>query len=456
MNACGGLRQPIMVNVRGDAPSRRDPPGRYGALAVIEFSSMKRGFWWLFALLLAPASRGATDLGPQDFAFGAPVLTTSVAAGYRFALPLAVYRDTDRDDLGDLRVFNAQGEAVPYSSLRTEPEGQAHAPSSALLPLPSSGAAVNQTILDARAVDAAISALQLDWLESASDYSGRVKIDVSDDMNAWQTLVEGAPVANLHNNGRVFKENHVALAPTKARFWRITWVGPPPPFALTSVLAEPADSPAEAARASLEANGASDPADPDVYAFDLGAHPPTSRVSLMLPETNMVSSIELYSRRTPRDPWRFIARGNFYRITTAEGEQHGAPLRIAVDRDRYWRARINHGGGDTRSPPRLKVEWQPSEVTFLARGQGPFLLAFGSASAVGAEADLGALPAATEIASASLGAIHSLGGPSRLDPKAAAFPWVSATLRAVSILGTVLLGWIALRLYKNYGNSRTR
>jgi hypothetical protein len=418
---------------------------------------MKRGFWWLFTLLLAPASRGATDLAPQDFAFGAPVLVlTGEATAYRFALPLAVYRDTVRDDLGDLRVFNAQGEAVPYSSLRPEAPPPAQAVATALpsLPsLPSRGAAVNQTLFDGRGLDAAVSALRLDWPDSASDYSGRVKVEVSDDLGAWQTLIEGAPVANLHANGRLFKEARVPLAPTKAKFWRITWVGPPPPFALTSVLAEPADSPSAGGRASLDANGTVDPADPDVYTFDLGAHPPASRVNLLLPESNMVGGIELSSRRTPRDPWRFIARGNFYRITTAAGDEHNAPLGIAVDRDRYWRARLGPGAGVAQSAPRLQVEWLPTEVTFLARGRGPFLLAYGSAAVAGAETDLSALPAATQIESATLGPPRSLGGPSRLLPKPAAFPWVSAALRGVSILGAALLGWMVLRLYKNRSKS---
>jgi hypothetical protein len=415
---------------------------------------MKRGFWWLFALLLAPASRGATELAPQDFAFGAPVLTATAAAAYRFALPLAVYRDTVRDDLGDLRVFNAEGEAVPYSSLRSEPPPPVEAAATALPPLPSAGAAVNQTLLDGRGLEAAVSALRLDWPDSAYDYSGRVKVEVSDDLGAWQTLIEGAPIANLHANGRSFKESRVPLAPTKAKFWRVTWVGPPPPFALTRVLAESADSPSAATRMSLDANGIPDPTDPDVYTFDLGAHPPAARVNLLLPEINMLGGIELSSRRTLRDPWRFIARGNFYRITTAAGEQHNAPLGIAVDRDRYWRARIGPGEGVTQSPPRLQVEWLPTEVTFLARGRAPFLLAYGSAAAVGAETDLSALPAATQIESATLGTPHNIGGPSRLDPTAAPFPWVSAALRGVSILGAVLLGWMVLRLYNNRGKSR--
>jgi hypothetical protein len=72
------------------------------------------------ALLLAVASTvaGAADPTPQDFAYGQSIITTEAATGYRVALPLEVYRTAVRADLGDLRIFNAGGEIVPYALRR--------------------------------------------------------------------------------------------------------------------------------------------------------------------------------------------------------------------------------------------------------------------------------------------------------------------------------------------------
>src|ERR1700761_2193743 len=70
-----------------------------------------------FGLLSAPA---ALALTPQDFAYGMPIMPTELAAAYRVQLPVDVYK-VSVHDLGDVRVFNSQGEAVPYAIHRVDP-----------------------------------------------------------------------------------------------------------------------------------------------------------------------------------------------------------------------------------------------------------------------------------------------------------------------------------------------
>jgi hypothetical protein len=427
--------------------------------------------------LLASAGSGAAELSPQDFAFGMPVITQKDAAVYRFPLPLVVYRETVRDDLADLRLFNASGEVVPYSLLRPTPPQSAHTQAVALplFPLRSGARAVmngirltlesadsavdldtrhgdgaalpiNQYLLDGRALLASVSALELTWPETAADYSGRVKVEVSDDLDGWRTVVAAAPTANLHANGQVLIENRVLLTPTRARFWRLSWVGPAPAFGLTSVLAEPADSPRDASRASLDVAGIADSTDAGVEMFDLGAHLPVTRVSVLLPEINTVNTIELSSRRSLQDPWRTFAQSGFYRIKTADGEQQNSPLEIALDRDRFWRARIVRGDPPHQGTVRLHVEWVPNEVTFLARGQPPFLLAYGNATATAADSDLSQVPTDTDSAPAVLGAERTLGGQSRIDPRSAPVAWTRGLLWGTLLAAVLLLGWMAYRL----------
>jgi hypothetical protein len=447
---------------------------------------------WLFGLMAVPAlcATGAlcatarlcaaADLSPQDFAFGLPVTPSKDAAVYRFALPLDVYRGTTREDLGDLRVFNAQGEAVPYSLMRSVPASQPQQAATALplYPLrgsaravldgvrisidsPGSGAAVDlrqggaapavlQYVLDGRGLKGTVAALQFNWPETAADYSGRVKIEASDDLDTWQTLVAAAPTANLHANGQALIENRVALTPTEAKFWRISWVGPPPRFELTSVLAEPADNPVESAHEGLEVEGTWNPAEADADLFDLGAHLPVSRVNVILPEANTVTTVELSSRRTAAEPWHTVTQAGFYRLRTPEGEQHNAILDVSVNRDRYWRARIVRGGG-LQTPLRLRVEWIPNDVTFLARGLPPFLLAYGSGAVAGAEADLSQVPADVEIAAATVGSRQVLGGAGRLGPKAAPYPRARTVLWAALLLAVGLVGWLAARRFRDAG-----
>jgi len=164
-----------------------------------------------------------------------------------------------------------------------------------------------------------------------------------------------------------------------------------------------------------------------------------------------VLDVELTSRPTPNAPWRATLHAGFYRLKTADAEQQNAALPVTPDTDRYWRARILGAGSSPQSALRLHVEWIPNEVTFLAQGPAPFILAYGSASATRAEADLSQLPNTLKIVPATLSAVQVTGGKSRLIAKPAPFPAMRAALWSVLVLAVLLLGWMAYRLSKNPG-----
>jgi hypothetical protein len=99
------------------------------------------------------------------------------------------------------------------------------------------------------------------------------------------------------------------------------------------------------------------------------------------------------------------------------------------------------------------VEWVPHDVVFVARGAGPFYIAYGSATADPPAASLEGLPKNLSIASASLSEPESLGGDARLTPPPEPYAWKAALLWVVLIAGAALLAWMAFRLSKDY--SRT-
>jgi Protein of unknown function (DUF3999) len=431
-------------------------------------------------LVLGSTVAQAEALVPQDFAFGLAVTTTQVAAAYRFPLPLVVYQTSFRGDLGDLRMFNARGAAVPFSLSRPTALAQSHQPATALPMFPlregshvvidgihvtidsphsainlqtnngsTVATTVNQYILDARTLDTAVSALVLGWSEAAADYSGRVRIEASDDLGSWRTVVAAAPIANLHANGQALTENRIVLTTTAAKYWRLTWLGSPPAFELTSAQAEPTDSIVEPVRSALEVLGKPDPANATDYLFDLGAWPPVSRINVLLPEANTIVDVELSSRRSSKGPWHYVIRAAFYRLKTPDAESQNASLEIAVNADRYWRARISRNPIPPQTPLHLHVEWVPNELTFLAQGQGPFLLAYGNATAVNAEADFSHIPSSTQIAPAIAGSPQLLGGPDRLRAKPAAFPWMRGVLWSVLVLAVMILAWMAYRISRD-------
>jgi hypothetical protein len=416
-------------------------------------------------------------LSPEDFAYGSEVVVSQPAAAYRVPLPLAVYQHSVRGDLGDLRVFNALAEPAPYGLQRPPPVTAAAGPVELpLFALPSgshavidgihlsintNGSAVQwqarsaqeaaavpgaQYILDGRSLSVPISALTLHWAQSDVGYSGRLRIEVSDDLGAWRTVVAAAPVVNLRANGQSIVQNRIELPPTQSRFWRLSWVGAAPLMKLDSLSAEPTQSVAGATREALDVPGTRDPKHPNEYLFDLGAQLPVERVGLSLSEANTLIDAELAARSVTTGPWRPALHAAFSRLNTADGDQQTAPLVIAIERSRYWRARLSSTDVQSAQPLWLHVEWVPDDVIFLARGHGPFLLAYGSGVVVGAPIDLAQLPAGLAIETAALGDSRVLGGVSRLQPTATALQRRQLLLWTVLLLAVCALAWMAYRL----------
>jgi len=214
---------------------------------------------------------GATAPSPQDFAYGIAIVSAADAAVYRIAIPAEVYQKAVRPDLADIQVFNARGEAVPYAIEQPLAPPNAHLPGRSLPLFPlrddspaalnavrvsiaSPGSAISlQThssdaasagaisyVLDAQGLDAPVAAIQLRWPQGAADYAGRIRVEAADTLGLWHTVVASSPIANLHSSGAQLIEDRIELPATRAKFWRLSWVGTPPAFALESAVAEPA------------------------------------------------------------------------------------------------------------------------------------------------------------------------------------------------------------------------
>ena len=447
---------------------------------------MNRGMMGALAMWTLGSITSAAELSSADFAFGMPVVTPADASAYRVALPADVYRDAVRQDLADVRVFNARGEVVPYALSR--PSARAAREPGTALPLfalrddsPAAADAirvtidspnaavklqtqgrisvagtVKQYILDGRPLSVPVAGLQFTWPDGAADFTGRLRIDASDDFATWRMVSDAAPIANLHAGGQQLVNNRVELPATRAKYWRLSWIGRSAPFELTSAVAEPADSRIETERSTLEVAGSANGAARGEYQFDLGARLPIERINLGLPELNTVIAVELLSRAQAQGPWRRVAARPFYRVNTPDGELRNAPIDIATDTDRYWLARAaGLNGAPAAAPLRLQVAWTPSDIVFLARGSGPFMLAYGSALAPAAETDLSAMPAAVTVLRATLGARRQLGGQARL-AMPAEFPWKRVLLWAVLALSVCLLAWMAYRVTREMGENAPR
>lgn len=446
---------------------------------------------------------------PADYAYGLKIEASGSEALYDVSLPSAVYQGVTRRDLGDVRVFNGAGEVVPHAwrPRRTEKADAGATAALTLFPLKaaaganldalaisvrrsaggavsvdvkSGGAAVPslQTVgylIDLNAYDRALRAIELDW-KATEGFSGKLRIDASDDLSNWRSLVSGAPLVSLEVGGQRLQQKRVELPQQKAKYLRLAWVneGAKTPMPeLTAASGELAEKYIEAARewakfsvAKVEKAGE--------YVFDAKGQFPIDRLRLELPEPNTIAQVEVLVRNKAEQPWRSVTRGVAYRLRQSGGEivspdiQVGAP---GMNTERWWMIRIDQrGGGLGSGVPALNAGWVPHQLVFAARGAPPFTLAYGNAGNRGAQS--GSLPieslipgyredAGASVRAAKTGAQPTvnvqttsaqpqkeLGGETRLQEQ---IDWKRWSLWGVLGLGVLVLGGMAWRLVKQLG-----
>src|SRR5262252_4343016 len=441
---------------------------------------MTRSSSVLLALMFvaAPLLSTAGDVSLQDFAYAIPISTPGPSSAYRIAIPLDVYRNIAHEDLRDVRVFNLRGESVPYELQDAPPKPVVHSdgPPLPLFPLRadarvrldglrisvlSHGAAVRVQadhqstepppitgyLVDARGLALPLSALQLNWPGRAPEFSGSLRVDSSDDLALWHVVKSDSPVVNLRTDGAQLLQSRVEFPSTKAKFWRLAWVGKPAPFELSSVAADIAVGPPQVDRVSLTVPAVSSDDKRREFSFDLGARLPVSQMNIELPEPNSVAKLQILSRAHPTDGWRQVTEADFFRIQSGASERTNDPINIATDSDRYWLARVTPPNNAIGSAtPKLQVAWNARDLIFLARGNGPFVLAYGNSSAEAASSDLSLLLKGVSVGQAELGTPRSAGGPARLQPAPRVVPWKMVVLWSTLGVGIMLLAWMAYRL----------
>ncbi len=433
---------------------------------------------------------------PSGFAYGIAIRADGGEALYRLELPRAVYRGALRPDLGDLRVFNGAGEVVPHAFRpRVVVEVQKRNP--VVLPFfplygedpkqldglslrverSASGTIIQLDersrvpaskkllayLVDATTLKDSVRALELD-VRSGAPYAASVDVEASDDLSAWRTVAARAPLVSLQHDGARLEQKRIEFGSRKPKYFRIAWSGLPPGAVLGALRAEPGDERVEVARQWETLPGRAVPDKAGDYAFDTQGVFPADRVRFELPQVNTVAQVQVFSRARSDAPWRPVTRGTAYRLRRDGTEISSPELAISDDPDRYWLLRVDQkGGGLGAGEPKLLLGWVPNEIVWVARGNPPFTLAYGSRdakpSAYAIEAlvpgyrrdtDLNAKVASTEdkavpVSAAEGDAPAVLGGQRALEERIDVKRWI---LWASLVAGVAVLAWMAWRLAK--------
>jgi hypothetical protein len=446
-------------------------------------------------LLAAFATAAAAQEKPSEHPYRAPLALDASASHYRFTVPASAYRGASRRDLGDLRVFNAAGEAVPHAFAPREAEPPAPTVQPVnLFPLygdgekgigntsvrierTPQGTVVNVSVtdavpaarrkligylLDASELKAPQEALLLAW-QAREGFSGRVRVEGSEDLKSWHALAANAPILFLEHAGARLERNRVELSDARTKYLRLSFDGVAPDFRLKEVRVELRPQKTEPARewVSLPATPGKTPGE---LLVDAQAHFPVERLRLVLPQANTVAQIQLSTRERTEEPWRHAGSATAYRLTRDGGELTNPDIRVSINPDRYWRIVVDQkGGGFGAGEVKLELGWLPHEVLFAARGAGPFTVAYGNSLAKPGSAPLAAvLPQGEKLAAgvARVGEVTGSAAPSAslLSDPARFFRGLAENREAkkwilwvVLVAGVLLLGWMAQRLLRDMG-----
>ncbi|HLQ27347.1 MAG TPA: DUF3999 domain-containing protein [Acidiferrobacterales bacterium] len=424
---------------------------------------------------------------PDDFAYGHTLSVSPGAALYQITAPDEIYRYTTRADFGDIRLFNKQNEIVPHSlhhpavTLETPPTPiklpffalratKDNKPDVLSLQIrtdkhgavigvrdgksASTGKFINAYLLDASKLEQPVSALHLTWTKARDSFVTGVIVDNSNDLTHWTTQVSAATLAELRQGENRLIRDTIELPKNPAKYLRLTWPIGEQGVQLQGVTARLARTAHEPERRWLALSSDKTVDQKPAYVFDTQGRFPVDRLTLVALQPNTVVTATLQSRPDAKVDWRVRYQGVFYNLQVNGVTVTNDPVDILTTTDRYWRLAMKTDNTD-HTAPQLQLGWLPDELTFVARGEGPYLLAYGSAAVGPSDQPVDNLLNALDRqnikvipAAAAVGTPLTLGGEDRLIPGRATLPWRRLLFWAILIIGVLGLGGMALGLHR--------
>ncbi|MDY6945673.1 MAG: DUF3999 domain-containing protein [Pseudomonadota bacterium] len=435
----------------------------------------------LFATVSAAAAPGK-----NDYASGMTVESAYTQPLIETVLPDDVYRLVTREDLGDLRVFNADGTPVPHAfcaapqsvtAQETEQSlkvfvlrgrDQVYTQSARVNVATTSGTRVDVQessapepevvsglihIIDARETQP-LRAIRFDWRSPDGVSEVKVRIEASDDLDRWQTVVPASTLLLAQQDGQELRRERIELPFREYQYLRVQRADAGPPLIVNSVTAEEVAEAEEIEPLWFTATRAAAD-ETDALMFDAEHVAPVTFARVRLKQQNSTASVVLQSRADDESSWTNRWSGESYVIVSDTVRRESPPARFQPTSDRYWRLKILKDP-QVYQDSALELGYRPAKLRFLAQGPGPFTVAFGSRRAAPAQpavcdgllADVGAADRERMIEQGYVGQVVALGGPAALKLPPKQTPTKVVVLWAVLVVGVALLVGMALSLLK--------
>ena len=432
----------------------------------------------------------------DDYSKGIAISVSSDRPLVEVQVPDAVYRTIARADLADIRVFNSDGAPVPHAlcaapnaampivTLESLPVFELHAAAARLgnesqidvntsggtevriieetsRDLPESATQTRAHVLDARSITDALRSIQFEWRSPDGASEAHVRIEASEDLDKWRTVVDATTLLQIAREGQQLRRERVPLPEQRYPFLRVARSDRGPPLQITAVTAERVKESETIEPVWFTADVLPSTNDREAL-FDTARLAPVSYARLHLPQDNMSVRVRVQSRNGQQDQWRTRWSGEAYAIVAGGERRISPPAQFSPHHDRYWRVEYADPIGASSASPTLELGYRPARLRFLAQGNGPYTLAFGSRRAeLGPSQQCASLISDVPsskldelVAAGAFGAQRTLGGARALQPLPKETPIRLIVLWAVLVVGVALLVAMALALLKRVGEKR--
>ena len=391
-------------------------------------------------MLLSKIALADSTLPDSDFKFVAEI-STGKQSLRQFELPYDVLKGLQRQDYGDMRIFNSQNQSIPFTVNMVKPQLEEHSSEHELdfFTLPrnphrssrlqieidqySKRYRFSTTTTDSKNLsyiiiknshnDKSLHKLKLHWAVPDNAFSLKLKLEQSDDLENWQTVQQQTTLYDLKHGATVLIKDTIFLPyQSKARYFRLSFKDHyyflHSVDNITAFYRYQSQPESENWQTLVLTQGDN----PREWLFDTESVAPVSKIAFDIPQTGLFYQGSLFSKQLhppirqairtktqlktevkkilrhpdterikPHNFWRYHQGFTQYRLLTESGEINSFPLSISAIKDNEWRIVLTQPLSLLpEQVPKIRMTWYPVVIKFLAQGNEPYKLLFGNAN----------------------------------------------------------------------------
>ncbi|MBK9236141.1 MAG: DUF3999 family protein [Rhodoferax sp.] len=377
---------------------------------------------WLTAGLLSVNASAANAPTPADFAWRATLAVPAGANAARITLPAEAMLRLQSRNAHDVRVFNADGEAVafalvPTSGTTSSPAAQTQRYAALALfnatggkrpgknsvqvqldqngqrgsvwvrfgdgangaaPAEPTSSRLPTVLFDTRTDKQTIDALQLQ-AEFPANTLIHFSLASSTDLVRWTPIALKGPLfrfdgVDAPSNQTLVLQQPLAL---EGRYLRLSWDGQAG-VQVQHMLGRVATTWTPPARVRAPLAGAvAEGSTSLTWSLDFAA--PLAALHLSTTRDNALIPVRILGRNDAAQPWRLLAQTAVYRLGTPDQPSTNAPVALGDASVRWLRVEATPGMTLPVADLQAALEFEPVQLVFLATGRAPFELVAGRA-----------------------------------------------------------------------------